>query len=73
MTVLFRTTLVLIGGLPRRMRGGENDPKPKRRILPVYTILVPLYREANDRARRLSALCQNWTYPQDRLDIKLHR
>lgn len=40
------------------------------RDLPVYTVLVPMYREAAGVARLLSAL-RELDYPKHRLDIKL--
>ncbi len=40
------------------------------RTLPVYTILVPLYREANVVLRLVSSLAQ-LDYPQSKLDVKL--
>lgn len=38
--------------------------------LPIYTVLVPLYREADSLPRLLKALSE-LEYPRDRLDIKL--
>ena len=40
------------------------------RDLPVYTILVPLYREANVAARIVTAL-ERLDYPRSKLDVKL--
>jgi hypothetical protein len=61
---MFRTVLAAIGGKPK------DEPTDCDGPLPVYTILVPLYREANvvpDLAAALRAL----DYPHDLLDIKL--
>jgi hypothetical protein len=47
------------------------DPLPlKRSELPAYTVLVPLFREAEMVKQLLSALLRI-DYPRDRLDIKL--
>ncbi len=62
---LFRVGLAWLGaGGPRR-----DLPRP-RHALPLYTILVPLYREANVLPRLLQAL-RALDYPAQRLDIKL--
>ncbi|MEI9993442.1 MAG: glycosyltransferase [Rhizomicrobium sp.] len=63
---VFRATLALIGGLPKAAR-----PSPGcAASLPVYTILVPLLREANVLPRLARALLL-LDYPHDKLDIKL--
>ena len=54
-------------------RRGRADPAPDRILdaeLPVYTILVPLYREANVLAPLMRALT-SLDYPAAKLDIKL--
>ncbi len=61
---LFRAALACIGGAPRA------DFAPPGGELPVYTILVPLYREANVLPRLARALLL-LDYPRERLDIKL--
>jgi glycosyltransferase XagB len=61
----FRTALALLGGRNKN----DSAPRPAEGVLPIYTILVPLYREAKvlpQLVRALSAL----DYPRDRLDIK---
>ena len=61
----FRTALALLGARNKK----DSAPRPAEGVLPVYTILVPLYREAKvlpQLARALSAL----DYPLDCLDIK---
>ncbi len=61
---LFRAVLACVGGLPK---GGACEAPGE---LPVYTILVPLYREANVLPRLARALLL-LDYPHDKLDIKL--
>lgn len=48
----------------------SNETRPPASNLPAYTIIVPLYREANVLPRLARAMLQ-LDYPQDRLDIKL--
>jgi hypothetical protein len=63
----FRVLLSLVGGLPRDRAPAtaqRNDP-----TLPLYSILVPLYREAEIVADLVRALL-SLEYPRDRLDIK---
>ena len=61
---IFRAALALVGGLSR------PSETPASGALPLYTILVPLYREANVLPRLARALLL-LDYPRDRLDIKL--
>jgi cellulose synthase/poly-beta-1,6-N-acetylglucosamine synthase-like glycosyltransferase len=61
---LFRAALACLSGAPRAAIA------PFEGELPVYTILVPLYREANVLPRLARALLL-LDYPKDRLDIKL--
>jgi cellulose synthase/poly-beta-1,6-N-acetylglucosamine synthase-like glycosyltransferase len=63
-SALFRAGLAWIGGRP------HPAPAAASGDLPVYTILVPLYREANVLPRLARALLLI-DYPHDRLDIKL--
>jgi len=55
---------------------GAEEPPPAPRVqgedasLPIYSILVPLYREANVMPALMRAL-RSLDYPKDRLDIKL--
>ncbi|MGA9796136.1 MAG: glycosyltransferase [Rhizomicrobium sp.] len=65
---LFRAWLVLMGS--RAIGMGETPRKQDRDDLPLYSILVPLYREANVVPRLIRALVA-LDYPRDRLDIKL--
>lgn len=50
----------------------EDEPEPRfeDRHLPVYTLLVPLYREAASVPRLLAAM-RTLDYPPEKLDIKL--
>jgi len=50
-------------------RGADTEPLPDA-DLPVYTVLVPLYREANQVGGLLEALGR-LDYPPHKLDIKL--
>lgn len=65
--ILFRTALVWCGA-------DESQIPPPPHIadaeLPLYTILVPLYHEAEVLPRLVQAL-RALDYPQDKLDIKL--
>ena len=64
---MFRAALAWIGGTEREVCPpiGNDDAS-----LPLYTILVPLYREANVLPGLIEALLL-LDYPQDKLDIKL--
>jgi cellulose synthase/poly-beta-1,6-N-acetylglucosamine synthase-like glycosyltransferase len=63
--VFFRALLALLGATPRPAAHAAADGD-----LPVYTILVPLYREAAMIPTLTRALL-TLDYPCDRLDIKL--
>jgi cellulose synthase/poly-beta-1,6-N-acetylglucosamine synthase-like glycosyltransferase len=64
---LFRCGLAWIGGAasPQSVPSAADDAS-----LPPYTILVPLYHEANVLPRLVEALLE-LAYPSDKLDIKL--
>ncbi|MDX1923887.1 MAG: glycosyltransferase family 2 protein [Rickettsiaceae bacterium] len=49
---------------------GQKSHKVNYDLLPKYSILVPLYREAGKVAKIVRAL-NNINYPKDKLDIKL--
>ena len=49
---------------------GEDVAKIKEADLPVYTILVPLYREASVLSRLVSSI-RRLDYPPEKLDVKL--
>ncbi|MBI4425313.1 MAG: glycosyltransferase, partial [Elusimicrobia bacterium] len=61
-------------GLSRRfVVGGGEEARPAPAgpaVLPVYTVLLPLYREANVLPRLLRSI-ERLDYPPDRLDVKL--
>jgi cellulose synthase/poly-beta-1,6-N-acetylglucosamine synthase-like glycosyltransferase len=64
--LLFRTT-IWVAGLPAQQAFAPNRPDS---ALPVYSIIVPLYREANMMTGILAAL-DRLDYPRDRLDVLL--
>ncbi|MEM6626319.1 MAG: glycosyltransferase [Pseudomonadota bacterium] len=53
-----------------RRTPAEERTKAKPALTPAYTLLVPLYKEANVLPDLVAAL-ERLDYPQDRLDIKL--
>jgi hypothetical protein len=63
---IFRAVLAWAGSGVR----GKAPPLPGPEGLPLYTVLVPLYREAAVLPGLLRAL-EALDYPRDRLDIKL--
>ena len=63
---LFRAALVWIGADPET----EQIPDGRHRELPLYSIIVPLYREANVVPSLIAALGA-LDYPKDRLEILL--
>ncbi len=70
--VLFRTTAAV-----NSMRGQGVDKIAKQQLadldeftLPVYTIFLPLYKEANIAGKIIRNI-ENLDYPKDRLDVKL--
>lgn len=63
----FRVLLLWLGGDPRPATFASSLPDAS---LPMYSILVPLYREANVMPALLRAL-RALDYPAERLDIKL--
>jgi cellulose synthase/poly-beta-1,6-N-acetylglucosamine synthase-like glycosyltransferase len=63
----YRVALALLG---RKRRIAEKTPAADfDGDLPVYTVLVPLFHEANVLPELAQALCA-FDYPRDRLDIK---
>lgn len=67
--ILFRTMLVWLGAA--EIFDAPPAPAPiADPDLPLYTILVPLYQEANVLASLVAAL-RALDYPRDKLDIKL--
>jgi cellulose synthase/poly-beta-1,6-N-acetylglucosamine synthase-like glycosyltransferase len=65
--MLFRGVLSLLGGAVAPQPAPSRAPAA---ALPVYTVLVPLYREANVLPRLARALLL-LDYPHDKLDIKI--
>lgn len=65
---ILRLAAIIWTCLPNRPRAGR--PPPSEADLPVYTVLVPLYREARIVTHLLAAM-EALDYPRDRLDIKL--
>jgi hypothetical protein len=73
MSVAFFVSAIFRGWLAWLGTDAPARPSPTRdddASLPLYTIMVPLYREANVLPRLAEALLA-LDYPQDRLDIKL--
>jgi cellulose synthase/poly-beta-1,6-N-acetylglucosamine synthase-like glycosyltransferase len=68
-SISFRGMLAWIGGNPAAAESDE-DMTAGEDSLPLYTILVPLYREAHVVPRLIRALGA-LDYPPDKLDIKL--
>jgi glycosyltransferase XagB len=70
--VAFRLLLVLISTVrnPQIVVTREQIDSLPPESLPVYTILVPLYKEANVASGIVASL-GNLEYPRDKLDIKL--
>jgi hypothetical protein len=67
-TLLFRLILLFAGlGEGWRQQSAADLPDTE---LPIYSILVPLYREANVMPQLIAAL-RAIDYPKERLDIKL--
>jgi len=64
---LFRALLVWVGAENTQ---AEPSPRQSQRALPIYSILVPLYREANVLSVLIGAL-KAIDYPADRVDAKL--
>ena len=62
--------MLLLGWFDRRVRRSLIDLSASDQSLPVYSILVPLYKEANQVAD-LTAHLMGCNWPADKLDIKL--
>lgn len=68
--LLWRIALVL-EGVRLRWQAGPRGPAPEYGAeLPIYTLLIALYDEA-DTAAQLSAAIGRLDYPPERLDVKL--
>ena len=70
--IVFRCSTVVstVFGHPEIRIGEAELAALDYNSLPVYTILVPLYREANI-ARKIIPMLDRLDYPKDKLDIKL--
>ncbi|MDA8155258.1 MAG: glycosyltransferase [Actinomycetota bacterium] len=68
--LLFKFTLTAIG-MKIHHEKEDNQPQTDERILPVYTILVPLRKEKLVTIEHLSQNLQLLNYPAHKLDIKL--
>ncbi len=69
-TICFKFLLMFVGcSYPKRWRAC-NIPLLPDKDLPIYTILVPLYKEGKIIPHLLAAL-RNIEYPKEKLDIKL--
>ncbi len=64
--IAFRIVALVVGG-----RGGLGEIEPQAPVggWPIYTVLVPLYRERNV-ARNILASLDKLDYPRDQLDVK---
>lgn len=70
-TMLFKWLVFRVGlKHPPQQDPLLTRPPPPEESLPVYTLLVPLYKEKESLARLLAAL-RAIDYPQSKLDIKL--
>ncbi len=71
-TLLYRVMLLRVAlRQPAEVRISDSEARAiPEDELPVYTILVPAYHEAELIARTIAAL-ENLDYPADRLDIRL--
>lgn len=70
--ILFRAIVLFAGvisrfGMPKRPK---KTPEPTRMIWPVYTVLVPIYREPRAVPNLIAAL-KGLDYPKKRLDIQI--
>ncbi len=68
-TLLFKTMLIFISML-REKNKQQGVIKTPDRKLPIYTILVPLYKEDKTLAKLVDAI-RNLDYPKAKLDVKL--
>lgn len=69
-TAVILTRTMLVAWYDYRVRGNQNYLPVIDSALPEYSILVPLYKEANQIEELCLHLCRlNW--PREKLDIKL--
>ncbi len=64
--------IIFINGMPAspQQNWQERNAELDERTLPVYTVLIPMYREKESLPSMLKAM-QNMDYPASKLDIKL--
>ena len=60
-------TVILSAFIKPELRADEETPEPE---LPVYTVLVPLYKE-REIAEKIVSAALSLDYPRDKLDVKL--
>jgi hypothetical protein len=68
--IMFRTSLVWVGAKETVEHAPSFTPRMPDVSLPRYTVMVPLYREANVLPSLIEAL-RALDYPQQQLDIKI--
>ena len=68
--ICFRILLLAIHFWPKSHKSGNDEPSSNLDIWPIYTVLLPMYREAK-MLPQLAEAISRLKYPQDRLDIKL--
>ncbi len=69
--IVFRLAVLSVGAYVRITQGGVPDPPASDKSgWPVYTVLVPLYRESEVATEIIAAL-KSLDYPPRKLDIKL--
>ncbi len=69
LTMLFKL-LVFTTGIVVSRRQRQEIPLPDDRTLPLYTVLIPMYRETASLPGMLRSM-QQMDYPASKLDIKL--
>jgi len=70
-TLIVKTLLFIIGMIRNKRTGGAQELVDlKDKELPIYTILVPLYKETRV-LRKLTDAILNLDYPKSKLDVKL--
>lgn len=68
--MLFKCMVFAAGTAPNARRQQKHQALPADETLPVYTVLVPMYREAGSLPGMLEAM-RALDYPASKLDIKL--
>jgi len=70
-TLLFKTCFFVLGSFSGKKDKGKNNHRMSDRELPIYTILVPLYKEKSKTITQLAESIKDLDYPKAKLDIKL--